>query len=102
MVGDIKISKTEQGIYKVEIEGEDHTIGNLLSTVLQTLKGVNIAYYEVPHPLENKLIIYMDLDENVDPKEKLIEALQKIKEINEEFRKKYIEKIKEKNINIEI
>ncbi|AFZ70880.1 DNA-directed RNA polymerase, subunit L [Caldisphaera lagunensis DSM 15908] len=102
MAGDIKITKTDQGIYKVEIEGEDHTIGNLLSTVLQTLKGVNIAYYEVPHPLENRLIIYMDLDENIDPKDKLIEALQKIKEMNEEFKKKYIEKIKEMNINIEI
>ncbi|MFP3241784.1 RpoL/Rpb11 RNA polymerase subunit family protein [Caldisphaera sp.] len=101
MVGNIKISKTEQGIYKVEIENEDHTLGNLLSTVLQGLQGVNIAYYEIPHPLENKLIIYIDLEEGIDPKEKLIEALKKIKEINLEFRDKYLQKIKEMNINIE-
>ncbi|PMP88013.1 MAG: DNA-directed RNA polymerase subunit L [Caldisphaera sp.] len=101
MVGNIKISKTEQGIYKIEIENEDHTLGNLLSTTLQGLKGVNIAYYEVPHPLENKLILYIDLEEGIEPKEKVIEALKKIKEMNSEFRDKYLQKIKEMNIDIE-
>ncbi|MDP8003253.1 MAG: RpoL/Rpb11 RNA polymerase subunit family protein [Caldisphaera sp.] len=98
---EINISKTEQGVYKIEIKGEDHTMGNLLANILQTLDGVNIAYYEVPHPLEDRIFLYMDLNEGINPIEKIKEALNKIKEINSDFKNRYLFKSKEKGLEVE-
>ncbi|MCE4623487.1 MAG: hypothetical protein F7B11_01930 [Caldisphaeraceae archaeon] len=98
---DIKIMKTEQGTYKIEVLGEDHTLGNLLASTLLGLDGVNIAYYEVPHPLENKVFLYIDLEEGIDPIKKLKEALEKIKLMNSKFRQIYLSELKEMGIDVE-
>jgi DNA-directed RNA polymerase subunit L len=42
---------------EIEINNEDHTIGNLLSFGLQNNKSVQFAGYHMPHPLEKRVII---------------------------------------------
>ncbi|NAZ39376.1 MAG: DNA-directed RNA polymerase subunit L, partial [Acidilobus sp.] len=50
MTEGLGISKAGENVYVVTIEGEDHTIGNLLATTLMEVPGVRLAYYEVEHP----------------------------------------------------
>jgi DNA-directed RNA polymerase subunit L len=42
---------------EIQINNEDHTIGNLLSNGLQNNKNVQFAGYHMPHPLETRVII---------------------------------------------
>jgi len=42
---------------ELQINDEDHTIGNLLSHGLQEHKNVSFAGYYMPHPLEKRVII---------------------------------------------
>jgi len=43
------------------INGENHTIGRLLEFILKKNSVVTYCYYEMPHPLKEKIIIYVDL-----------------------------------------
>jgi DNA-directed RNA polymerase, subunit L len=94
----LSISKAGENVYVVTIEGEDHTIGNLLATTLMEVPGVRLAYYEVEHPLERRVKVYVHLDQGYDVKESLRQALVKIKELNEEFRRAFLEKAKEHGV----
>ncbi|GAB6147620.1 DNA-directed RNA polymerase subunit L [Stetteria hydrogenophila] len=84
---------------KYIIEGEDHTLGNLLEKTLTTLDGVVVAYYEAPHPLEDKIILYIETDGSVKPREALRKALEKILEMNKTFRTLYLEKLKARRVD---
>ena len=42
---------------EIEINNEDHTIGNLLSHGLQNHKNVQFSGYYMPHPLEKRVVI---------------------------------------------
>ena len=59
----IKIIPLEQKshIGEIIINGEHNTMGNLLSNGLQNHKNVKFAGYNVPHLLENKVIIHYEL-----------------------------------------
>ncbi|MGC9071610.1 MAG: RpoL/Rpb11 RNA polymerase subunit family protein [Acidilobus sp.] len=95
MADELKIVKVGVRSYVVAIEGEDHTIGNLLASTLMELPGVRMAYYEMEHPLFRRIKVYVNLDEGYDIKEVLRQALTKIKEMNDAFRKAFLEKAKE-------
>ena len=43
------------------INGENNTMGNLLSHGMQNHKNVKFAGYNLPHLLENKVIIHYEL-----------------------------------------
>ena len=85
---------------KYVIEGEDHTLGNLLEKVLASMEGVKMAYYEVPHPLENKIIVYIVTDGSVKPREALRKALHEIIAMNEEFRRLYLNVLRERGVDV--
>jgi len=52
------VKKTDTELV-LEIIGEDHTLGNMF--VKQALKHPDVSYasYRIPHPLQNKLEIYL-------------------------------------------
>ncbi|MGC9112422.1 RpoL/Rpb11 RNA polymerase subunit family protein [Acidilobus sp.] len=93
MTEDLKIYKSGNS-YVIEIENEDHTLGNLLSSTLAGVKGVVDAYYELEHPLFRRIKVYVRLEDGYDIKEVLKEALNRIKDMNEAFRKEFIEQAK--------
>lgn len=41
----------------IEINNEDHTVGNILTFGLQNHKNVKFAGYNMPHPLEKRVIV---------------------------------------------
>jgi DNA-directed RNA polymerase subunit L len=59
----IKMIPLEQNnhIGEIIINGENNTIGNLLSYGLQNHKNVKFAGYNVPHLLDNKVVIHYEL-----------------------------------------
>ena len=91
----LRIIKRREGYYIVELEGEDHTMGNLLSSTLQGINGVKLAYYELVHPLERRVRVHVMVESGVDIKSVLTDALNRIKELNDEFRRQFVSKAKE-------
>lgn len=51
---------------ELEITGESHTLGNLLTDTLLSDKRCTYAAYKVPHPLEEKLIVKISAERGSD------------------------------------
>lgn len=88
----ISISKADFNIdsYDFNILDEDDTIGNLLSSYILEDDKIDFCGYDIPHPLDNKLIIRTSLKkdntmenniklfkENIDKLIKIIEDIKK-------------------------
>jgi DNA-directed RNA polymerase subunit L len=62
------------GYIEIVIHGEDHTLGNLISSylkklfILNKMKGelLSFASYKLPHPLEDKIVIIIGFKEGID------------------------------------
>jgi len=87
----VKVIKSTVNYLELEVEGEEHTLGNLISGALREIKGVKFASYYQPHPLLQKIVIKILTDGSISPKEALLQAINNSKEMV----RKYIEEIKE-------
>ena len=87
----IKTLKKTRDELSIEIEGEGHTFCNLLQSTLNEDKNVEVAGYDVPHPLTLKGIIYLKVKKETDPYKTLEKALNKITERADEFLLKFKE-----------
>ncbi|RLI20408.1 DNA-directed RNA polymerase subunit L [Candidatus Bathyarchaeota archaeon] len=81
----IKILKKEGNELKFELEGEGHTFCNLLQKTLLEDEDIEIAGYNIPHPLAGNPIIHVRTKGAKSPEKALIEAIEKIKEKRKEF-----------------
>lgn len=82
----IKVLKREGNELKFELEGEGHTFCNLLQKVLLSSEDVEMAGYNIPHPLAANPIVYVRTKGSKSPEKALIEAAEKIKKMQKEFR----------------
>ena len=83
----VKVLKKEANELKIEIEGADHGICNLLQKKLLEDTKVDLAGYDVPHPLASSPIIYVRMKGKAKPEEALITAAEKAREMNSGFSK---------------
>ena len=83
----IKTLKKTSNELKIEVEGVGHTLCNLLQKRLLEDENVDLAGYDIPHPLAPNSIIYVRTKGNVKPEDALLKALEKTREMNEKFRK---------------
>ncbi|MGQ9506516.1 MAG: RpoL/Rpb11 RNA polymerase subunit family protein [Candidatus Bathycorpusculaceae bacterium] len=83
----IKTLKKTPNELRIEVEGVGHTLCNLLQKRLLEDENVDLAGYDIPHPLASNSIIYVRTKENVKPEEALLKALEKARDMNEKFRK---------------
>ncbi|MBS7626257.1 DNA-directed RNA polymerase subunit L [Candidatus Bathyarchaeota archaeon] len=81
------LKKTEREL-RVEIDGEGHTFCNLLQNVLLEDSAVEIAGYDVPHPLATTAVMYIRMKRS-DPAKALERALKKISERSDEFLERF-------------
>ena len=81
----IKILKREKNELKFELEGEGHTFCNLLQKALLESKDVEMAGYNIPHPLAANPIVYVRTKGKKAPEKVLIEVAEKMKEMQKEF-----------------
>jgi len=84
------LSKTDNEL-RLEIEGESHTLCNLLEKVLLEDKTVDMAGYTIPHPLTSNPIVYIrtkgDRRTEMALKDAVDRVLQMEKEFTEEFQR---------------
>jgi DNA-directed RNA polymerase subunit L len=92
----VNVLKKSPNELKIEIEGGGHTICNLLQKKLLEEDHVDMAGYDVPHPLASNPVIYVRTEGSVKPEQALRNALQKARDINKEFGKELEKALKEK------
>jgi len=78
------LNKTKNEL-KIELEGAGHTICNLLRRKLLEDENVDLAGYDIPHPLASNPILYVRTKGDVKPEDALLEAVRKILDVSEEF-----------------
>ena len=87
-----QISNNNEPLGELIIINEDHTVGNLLTHYLQSDKQVLFAGYNMPHPLEKRVIINYKLKSG-NIKEILSNKIDEIIELytylDEQFKKLY-------------
>ncbi len=89
----LKLVRKEGNKAVIELEGEDHTMANLIAKYLIRVEGVKYAAYHIPHPLTGQPIIRIVTDGNVDPVDALEKALNMILNDLRELREKLREAI---------
>lgn len=99
-VGDVgmkvKVLSRSSNDLKIEIDGAGHTICNLVQKKLMEDEDVDLAGYDVPHPLASNPVIYVRTKGKVRPEEALRKAVGKARDMSKEFEKELKEALKEK------
>jgi DNA-directed RNA polymerase subunit L len=83
----VKVLKKEANELKIEVEGAEHGLCNLLQKKLLEDERVDLAGYDVPHPLASNPVIYVRMKGSAKPEDALIKAAQKAREANKAFSK---------------
>jgi len=83
----INVLKKNEHELKIEIIGADHGICNLLQKKILTDENVDLAGYDVPHPLASNPIIYIRMKGDFNPQDTLLAATKKAIADNEVFQK---------------
>ena len=100
-MGRIRLEKVDGSIYRLTVEGGDHTIGNLLADSLNSMDDVVFAYYEKPHPLEERIFVQFELREGADPRKTISEAVDRVISLNREFRRGFLREVKRLGLELE-
>ena len=92
---EIKILKKTTNELKIEIEGEGHTFGNVLQKALLEDDTIEMAGYNIKHPLISNPTVYVRTKEKRKPEAALRDAAKKIRERSKGFRKSFEKALKE-------
>ncbi len=83
----IKVLKKTANELKIEVEGAEHGLCNLLQKKLLEDERVDMAGYDLPHPLASNPVIYVRMKGTAKPEKALIKAAEKAREANDAFSK---------------
>jgi DNA-directed RNA polymerase subunit L len=92
----VNVLKKTSNELRIEVEGGGHTLCNLLQKKLLEEEHVDLAGYDVPHPLASNPVIYVRTKGNVKPEQVLRNALEKARDMNKEFGKELEKALKGK------
>ena len=81
----INVIKKSGKELKIEIEGTGHGFCNLLQKRLLDDKNVDMAGYDIPHPLASNPVIYIRMKGSAKPEDALKKAAEKARESNQTF-----------------
>ena len=84
----VKILKKTPNELKIEVQDIGHTLCNLLQKRLLEDENVDLAGYDIPHPLSSNAIIYIRTKNKVKPEEALKKAVKRTLKMNKEFGQK--------------
>jgi DNA-directed RNA polymerase subunit L len=90
----VRVVEKDANKLVLEIEGEDHTLGNLLEKTLLADERVDFASYENPHPLENKIILTVVTRGGANPIDVIREALKSIIDEAKDFQSRFAAEIR--------
>jgi DNA-directed RNA polymerase subunit L len=83
----VNVLKKNENELKIEIQGADHDLCNLLQKKILLDENVDLGGYDVPHPLASSPIIYIRMKGKHKPETTLISAAKKAIKDNEAFGK---------------
>jgi DNA-directed RNA polymerase subunit L len=83
----VKVLKKEANELRIEVEGVSHGFCNLLQKKLLEDERVDLAGYDVPHPLASSPVIYVRMKGSVKPEDALVKAAAEAREANKAFSK---------------
>lgn len=92
----VSVLKKSPNELKIEVEGAGHTLCNLIQKQLLEDENVEMAGYDMPHPLASNPIVYVRTKTDVKPEKVLRDALERAREMNKEFGKEFSRALKEK------
>ena len=92
----VNVVKKTSNELRIEIEGAGHTVCNLLQKKILEEKSVDMAGYDIPHPLTPNAIIYVRTKGAAKPEQVLRDAIENSREMNKEFGKELVRALKEK------
>ena len=81
----VNILKQTDHEIKIEIEGTGHGLCNLLQKRLLEERSVDMAGYDIPHPLASNPVIYVRTKGETKPVDVLKRAAEKAREANAAF-----------------
>jgi DNA-directed RNA polymerase subunit L len=81
----INVLKQTDHELKIEIQGSGHGLCNLLQKRLLEERSVDMAGYDVPHPLASDPVIYVRTKGETKPVDVLKRAAEKAREANAAF-----------------
>ena len=84
----VKILKKTPNELKIEVQDIGHTLCNLLQKRLLEDENVDLAGYDIPHPLASNAVIYIRTKNKVKPEEALKKAVKRTLKMNKEFGQK--------------
>lgn len=85
----IEVLKRTDNELKLEVEGEGHSLLNLLQKALLEDDNIAMAGYDVPHPLFDRGILYVQTKDNKNPEDVLKETVKKVQDLNKDFYKSF-------------
>ena len=83
----VKVLKKAANELKIEVEGAEHGLCNLLQKKLLEDERVDLAGYDLPHPLASNPVIYVRMKGTAKPENALIKAAEKARQVNDAFSK---------------
>jgi len=91
----IKVLKRTSNELKIEVEGEGHSLCNVLQKALLEDDTIEMAGYNVWHPLVDSAIVYVHTKGKRKPEAAVKEATKKILSQSKEFRKSFQKALKD-------
>jgi DNA-directed RNA polymerase subunit L len=85
----IKVLKEAANELKLEVEGEGHSLLNLLQKTILEDDRIEMAGYDVPHPLIDRAILYVHTKGRTSPETVIREATKKVRNFIKEFKKSF-------------
>ncbi len=92
----VKVLKRTSNELKVEVEGGGHALCNLLQKHLLEEEKVDLAGYDIPHPLASNPIIHIRTKGAMKPEAVLRRAVERALETNKEFRREFRKALRKK------
>lgn len=84
---EIKVLEESKNKLIIELEGEDHTLANLLKKELWNDEHVKTSGYSVEHPLIGRPKIVVETDGKESPRDALKAASERLSKENDKFKK---------------
>ncbi len=91
----VEFLKRTSNELKLKIEGEGHTLCNLLQKTLLEDDTIEMAGYDVPHPLVDSAIVYVHTKGKRRAETAVKEATEKIIARNKDFKKSFTKALKD-------
>ena len=85
----VKVLNKTPNELRLEIDGVGHTLCNLLQKRILEEENVDLAGYDIPHPMTPKAIVYVRTKGKVKPEDVLKRAVVSAREINSDFGKEF-------------